>query len=91
VAKKVSTRKTETLGFRLTPEQKDAIETLAIQMGWDVVELIQIASIAIYDMLGQGKSDRWAALARDPSMWKEISGHARERAEREREAIRVRK
>jgi hypothetical protein len=55
----------------------------------DVVELVRVSAVALYDLLGKkGMTQRWLAMERNPEIWKEIIGKAREKAAQEQVAIR---
>jgi hypothetical protein len=71
-------------------EQKKAIETLAIEMGLDISELVEAALVQFYETLGQGKSGNYQAIARDEGTWRDIAMQAREKCEQERKAVRSR-
>ena len=76
------------IGHRVSAEQKKAIEALAVEMGLDISELVETALVQVYVMLGEGKSPKYQAMARDEATWREIAAHAREKVEEERSAIR---
>lgn len=90
VSKRLSRLKTQFMSLRITVEQKKAIDSLAVELGVDITELVQMGIVQIYEGLGQGISPKFRALASDDAMWREIGAKAKERSEEERKAIRGR-
>src|SRR5262245_24372614 len=90
VLAKIKRKKSLHVGFWITPEQKKAVDTLAIELGLDISELMEMAIVQVYERLGEGVTPKFRALAGDDAIWREISAKSRERAEEERKSIRGR-
>jgi hypothetical protein len=90
VARKMTASKTDQVGFRVTPEEKRAIETFAVELQADVTELVKAAIVQFYESLGSGVTPKFLRMASDPAIWREVTAKAKERCQHERQSVRGR-